>query len=81
MDFKNLGWSELFTFIGMALLAALIWTGHLDGAIGAGMISAMVATLTTMRKINNGQQIKVQAGSTTVETQGGTITTTTPPAA
>ena len=71
MDFKNFGWSELLTIIGIAVLAALIWTDKLDGTVGAGMISGMVSALMAMRKLNNGQALKIQAGQTSIETQGG----------
>jgi len=71
VDFKNFGWSELLTIIGIAVLAALIWTDKLDGTVGAGMISGMVSALMAMRKLNNGQALKIQAGQTSIETQGG----------
>jgi hypothetical protein len=70
MDFKNFGWSELITLIGIAVLTSLIFTGHMDGAVGGPIIAGMVTGLMAMRKINNGQALKVQAGQTAIETAG-----------
>lgn len=80
MDFKNFGWSELLTIIGIAVLAALIWTGKMDGSVGGPIIAGMVSALMAFRKLNNGQALKIQAGQTSIETQGGPPPPPAPPA-
>jgi hypothetical protein len=52
----------------------------MDGSVGGPIIAGMVSALMAFRKLNNGQALKIQAGQTSIETQGGPPPPPAPPA-
>lgn len=69
-DFKSIGVTEILALLSLVGMTIALCMGNLGGEVYTGGAIGLVTALGTLRRVKEGQKIKAQAGTSTLETEG-----------